>query len=107
MKRFDGRASRVQRKKLRQERIDSIVVEVVREDGTVLRFDGDEESQKRLDRFGRRAVVNGVETVAWTMSDNTVMDVTPLEMEQALDLALQVHGERWHIDSRGTTYFKD
>lgn len=104
---FNGVASRDYRKKVRAELLDSIVVVVTRADGTTLSFDGDEESQKRLDRFGRRAVANGVETVAWTMSDNTVMDVTPLEMEQALDLALQAHGEQWYIDSRGTTYFKD
>lgn len=94
---FNGVASRAYRKKVRAERLNTLVVEVTRADGTILSFDGDEESQKRLDRFGRRAVANGVETVAWTMSDNTVMDVTPLEMEQALDLALQAQGEQWCI----------
>ena len=94
---FNGAASREYRKKKRQERLNSIVVEVIRADGTVLSFDGDEESQKRLDRFSRRAIKNGIQTLPWTMADNSVVEVTPEELEQALDLALQAQGAQWFL----------
>ena len=94
---FNGVASRAYRKKVRAERIASIVVVVTRADGTPLAFDGDEESQRRLDRFSRRAKEVGMETLPWTMADNSEMEVTPSEMEQALDLAMQKQGAQWFL----------
>jgi hypothetical protein len=94
---FNGQASREYRKKVRAERLNSIVVTITRADGTTLSFDGDEESQKRLDRFSRRATESGTQTLPWTMADNSVMEITPDEMTQALDLALQEQGAQWFL----------
>jgi len=94
---FNGQASREYRKKVRAERLNSIVVTVTRVDGTTLSFDGDEESQKRLDRFSRRAIASSTQTLPWTMADNSVMEITPDEMTQALDLALQEQGAQWFL----------
>jgi hypothetical protein len=93
--RFDGRMSRDKKKELRAARLRQMTVEVERPDGTILEFDADEESQKRLDRFSRRARVNGRDSLPWIMANNTRMEVTPEEMEQALDLALEKQGEEW------------
>ena len=93
----DGQASREYRKKVRTERLNSIVVAMTRADGTMLLFDGDEESQKRLDRFSRRAIASSTQILSWTMADNSVMEVTPDEMAQALDLALQEQGAQWFL----------
>ena len=95
--RFDGRMSREKRKQLRAEQVVSIVVEVARADGSVLRFDGDEISQQRLDLFGRRAKANGYPVIPWVMADNSVAEVTPEELEQALDLALRRQGAVWFL----------
>ena len=95
--RFDGKTSRTHQKKLRSERVSAIVVTITRADGTTLSFDGDEESQKRLDRFSRRAIESGTQTLPWTMADNSVMEITPDEMTQALDLALQEQGAQWFL----------
>jgi len=45
-----------------------------------------------VDRFSRRITESSTQTLSWTMADNSVMEVTPDEMEQALDLALQEQG---------------
>jgi hypothetical protein len=95
--RFDGRVSREQKKTVRAAKVAGIVVEVMRPDGTVLRFDGDELSQQRLDLFARRAKINGYAALPWVMADNTVSEVTPEEMEEALDLALQKQGQLWFL----------
>ena len=95
--RFDGQASRQHKKAMRGNRLSSIVVEVTRDDGTILQFDGDEESQKRLDRFSRRAKEAGRTELSWTMADNSSQIVTPDEMEQALDLAMEQQGELWFL----------
>ena len=95
--RVDVRASREQKKAVRATKVNSIVVEVTRADGTVLRFDGDEVSQQRLDLFSRRAQANGYPALPWVMADNTVVHVTPEEMQAALDLALQKQGELWFL----------
>lgn len=95
--RIDGKASRDYKKVQRADSVRKIVVEVTREDGTVLPFDGDEEAQQRLDRFSRRAIANGRATLPWGMADNSVMEVTPEEMIEALDLAMESQGQAWFI----------
>jgi len=95
--RFDGQASRQHKKAMRSDRLSRIIVEVTRDDGTTLQFDGDEESQKRLDRFSRRARLAGKTELPWTMADNSSQMVAPIEMEQALDLAMEKQGEEWFL----------
>ena len=95
--RFDGQASRQHKKAMRSDRLSRIIVEVTRADGTVLRFDGDEESQKRLDRFSRWAKETEKADLLWTMADNASQIITPAEMEQALDLAMEKQGEEWFL----------
>ena len=90
-------ASREQKKAVRAKKVDSIIIELTRQDGTKLSFDGNEVSQQRLDLFSRRAQVNGYQAIPWVMADNTVAQVTPEEMIMALDLALQKQGELWFI----------
>jgi len=90
-------APRSVKKALREQRLNNIVVTVERADGTLLQFDGDEESQKRLDRYSRRMRANGVAGGPWTMADNIPREVTVEEMEQALDLALQAQGDLWFL----------
>lgn len=90
-------APRSVKKALREQRLNSIVVTVERADGTLLQFDGDEESQKRLDRFSRSMNATCRETIPWVLADNTMADVTADELEQALDLAMRKQGELWFL----------
>jgi hypothetical protein len=95
--RVDHKASDAQKKAHRAEAVAKIQVSITRADGTVLTFDGDEESQKRLDRFARRARRKGYAQIPWKMADNSVAQVTPDEMEEALDLAGEKQGELWFV----------
>lgn len=85
------------KKALRSEKVAGIIVEVVRADGTVLRFDGDETSQGRLKRFAERARETGRASIPWKLADNTTANVTPEEMLQALDQALAAQGALWFV----------
>lgn len=85
---------RADKKVLRNKKVNEIVVTVMRGELT-LSFDGDEESQKRLDRFARRMRANNTETIPWILADNTVVEVTADELERALDEALIKQGEMW------------
>lgn len=99
MKSLRLEGSREIKKKVRGRKVNAIVVTVERTDGTVLTFDGDEESQKRLDRFSRRMRANGQGSLPWMLADNTVAEVTVDEMEEALDKAMQRQGELWFLGS--------
>lgn len=94
--RIDYQASREEKKRLRAQKVDRIVVIVMRGE-TALPFDGDEESQKRLDRFARRMRTNNTATIPWVLADNQVHEVTAEELEQALDLAMQEMGKLWFL----------
>lgn len=87
---------RADKKVLRNKKVNEIVVTVMRGELT-LSFDGDEESQKRLDRFARRMRANNTETIPWVLADNTTALVTAGELEQALDLAMNKMGELWFL----------
>ncbi len=88
--------SRDEKKALRAEKVNSIVVTVMRGE-TVLLFDGDEESQKRLDRFARAMRANGETEIPWVMADNEVVMVTADELEEALYAAMRRQGELWFL----------
>lgn len=85
------------KKDQRARRLSRITVTVVRDDGTELVFDGDEESQKRLDRYSRRLAANGYPGGPWTLANNESVEVTVEEMEQALDLAMEEQGRIWAL----------
>ena len=95
--RIDYKATTSELKADREVKVNAIKVMVTRADGTVLTFDGDEESQKRLDRFSRGAVIVGMTEVPWKMADNSTVMVTPEEMIQAMVLAGQKQAELWFI----------
>lgn len=88
--------TRGDKKELRTKRVAKIVVTVMRGD-LALPFNGDEISQVRLDRFSRRMRGKNRTTTPWVMADNSVMEVTADEMEQALDLAMEKQGVLWSI----------
>lgn len=89
--------SREEKKTTRANRVARIVVTVMRGE-TALYFDGDEISQVRLDRFSRRMRGKNRQTIPWVMADNSVIEVTADEMEEALDLAMKEQGDVWFID---------
>lgn len=92
----DYEAPREAKKALRNKKVNEIVVTVMRGE-TALPFDGDEESQKRLDRFARRMRANNTETIPWVLADNTTALVTAQELEEALDLAMMEMGNLWFL----------
>lgn len=92
----DYKAPREAKKALRNKKVNEIVVTVMRGE-LALPFDGDEESQKRLDRFARRMRANNTETIPWVLADNTTALVTAGELEQALDLAMMKMEELWFL----------
>lgn len=93
---IDVRMPRQKRKQQRTKKVSEIVVTVYR-GNTAMLFDGDEESQKRMDRFARRMRANGTATIPWVLADNTQALVTADELEQALDLAMVKMGELWFL----------
>lgn len=86
--------SREEKKITRANRVAKIVVTVMRGE-TALHFDGDETSQNRLNRFVQALRRTEQPGMPWILADNTVVDVTVEEMEQALDLALQQQHALW------------
>lgn len=98
MKSLNLKGSKTAKKALRTKRLAAITVTVTRDDGTELVFDGDEESQKRLDRYSRRLAANGYPGGPWTLADNSRVEVTVAEMEQALDLAMEEQGRIWNLE---------
>lgn len=92
--RVDYRASRKEKKDRRNQNLQALVVTVMR--GTQpLHFDGDETSQNRLNRFVQALRRTEQPGMPWILADNTIVDVTLEEMEQALDLALQQQHALW------------
>lgn len=96
MKSLKLKGSRESRKRLRATKVNGIVITVMRGE-TALLFDGDEKSQMRLLIRSQRMRATGQQAVRWTMADNTETDVTPDEMEEALDKAIGKQGELWPI----------
>lgn len=78
----------VKAKQVRAEYVSKIIVEV---DG--LPFDGDETSQ---DRMARSIVaLNDGETLQWVLADNTIAQVTKIQLKEALRLAGQAQTAIW------------
>lgn len=73
----------------RAEIVSKIVVEV---DG--MKFDGDETSQDRMAR-SVVALNDDTETVQWVLADNTIAQVTRVQLKQALRLAGEAQTAIW------------
>ena len=58
-------------------------------------FDGDEVSQSRLTRAITAAEAQGIATQSWKLADNTWVDVTVVELKQALAAAFQAQSALW------------
>ena len=56
-------------------------------------FDGDEESQNRIVRALSRVSSTG--TLSWKLADNTIVEVSKIELQEALDLATQTQDKIW------------
>lgn len=75
-------------KRLRQEAVDSITVEV---DGMV--FDGDETSQTRMLRA--YSAMSETDTVPWVLHDNTLASVSKATLQEASHLASAAMNRLW------------
>lgn len=76
-------------KSIRASYVSKIVVEV---DG--MKFDGDETSQDRMAR-SVVALNDDSETVQWVLADNTIAQVTRIQLKQALRLAGEAQTAIW------------
>lgn len=94
--RIDVRMPRQKRKQLRAEKVNKIVVTVYR-DKTRMTFDGDEDSQRRMFMHAQRMRANNTPTIRWVLADNSEVNVTVEELEQALDLAMEQQEELWFL----------
>lgn len=59
-------------------------------------FDGNEISQTRMMRAILVAQANGVTSRMWTLADNTTVEVTLIELMEALTLASQAQDKLWN-----------
>lgn len=94
--RIDVQMPRQKRKQRRAEKVNKIVVTVRRGDDALL-FDGDEDSQRRMFMYSQRMRANNIVAIPWVLADNSVVEVTVEELEQAIDLAMEQQGELWFI----------
>ena len=78
--------------KAKSERADYVSKIVVEVDG--MKFDGDETSQDRMAR-SVVALNDDSETVQWVLADNTVAQVTRVQLKQALRLAGEAQTAIW------------
>ena len=58
-------------------------------------FDGDETSQDRMIRAIQIANITGVNTTQWKLADNTIVEVTLAELQEAVTLAGQEMSRIW------------
>lgn len=78
------------RKLARSRAVNAIIVEV---DG--MKFDGDEVAQGRMARALKVAELNNLDKTAWVLADNTVVEVSKKQLEEALSKAMLAQGELW------------
>lgn len=78
--------------KAKSERADYVSKIVVEVDG--MKFDGDETSQDRMAR-SVVALNDDTETVQWVLADNTIAQVTRVQLKQALRLAGEAQTSIW------------
>lgn len=78
------------RKLARSRAVSAIIVEV---DG--MKFDGDEVAQGRMARALKVAELNNLDKTAWVLADNTVVEVTKKQLEEALTKAMLQQATLW------------
>lgn len=78
------------RKLARSRAVNAIIVEV---DG--MKFDGDEVAQGRMARALKVAELNNLGKTAWVLADNTVVEVTKKQLEEALTKAMLQQATLW------------
>lgn len=78
------------RKLARSRAVNAIIVEV---DG--MKFDGDEVAQGRMARALKVAELNNLDKTAWVLADNTVVEVTKKQLEEALTKAMLQQATLW------------
>ena len=78
------------RKLARSRAVNAIIVEV---DG--MKFDGDEVAQGRMARALKVAELNNMDKTAWVLADNTVVEVTKKQLEEALTKAMLQQATLW------------
>lgn len=89
--------TREEKKILRAQKVDSTIVSITRDNGTVIYFDGDEKSWLRLAVIGLLMKEFGEPSTTWGMADNENLEVTWGEMLQAAALAIREMGAVWFI----------
>lgn len=89
--------TRDEKKVIRAQKVDSIVVPLTRANGSVIYFDGDEKSWLRLAVIGLLMKEFGEASTFWNMATNEALEVTREEMLQAAVLAIQEMGNVWFI----------
>lgn len=97
--RVDYQASLAEKKVLRAQKVDKIVVKIMRGE-TELWFDGDEKSWMRLYIIADAMQDEGVEHYRWNMADcHPTKDeiVTPVEMKQAAKAGMLAMGAVWFV----------
>lgn len=82
------------KKELRTGRVASIVVTTT--SGKV--FNGDEASQSRMARAIVGMQAANATTITWTLADNTVVNVTLVELTEAMILAGQQQSQLWPLE---------
>lgn len=87
------REARARAKLLREEAVRNITVQV--SSGKV--FDGDENSQARMDRAITIAQLAGMSQTMWTLADNSTVQVTLAELQEALIRAGIRQSELWPL----------
>lgn len=93
--RIDQELNRIERdrkKSQRQQQVERIVVAV-----GAKQFDGDEDSQNRMARAIVAMQAANVPQTRWILADNTVVQVTVAELQQALVAAGQAQTDLWLI----------
>ena len=78
------------RKLARSRAVNAIIVAV---DG--MKFDGDEVAQGRMARALKVAELNNLDKTAWVLADNTVVEVTKKQLEEALTKAMLQQATLW------------
>lgn len=60
-----------------------------------MKFDGDEVAQGRMARALKVAELNNMDKTAWVLADNTVVEVTKKQLEEALTKAMLQQATLW------------
>jgi len=71
-------------KAMRTQEVEKIIIEIIRDDLSILLFNGDEQSQERMHRSYTVMKDMNLATVPWRMEDGKTFEVTSGELLEAL-----------------------